>query len=438
VSLRRNTVFGALGFVVPTIVLVLAYPYILRHLGPQAMGLFLLSTTVSGSLAFLEFGVSTATVKLLAERTAGNDGRGAADVVATSLVFYGALGSVGSVLFWVLAPWLARWSGAGPELEGTAVIVLRIAAVQFVPSYANGVLGSALKGFQRFEWSTLQVSLMSTLVWGGAVAGIALFGLGVVGVAAVSLAVTVAACILSAWLAWRVARGVGVDLLAGRARRGTLRSMLRFGVFMAVNGMAGVLMLQVQTWLIAALLGAVAVTVFSTALQISSKINGLMNAMFEPVMPVAAAMMGARDPVRLGTLRAAYNKAMGASVALSVSAAVALYAIAPLLMAFWLRSAIDGQVATVVRILCIGLAVNGATPVAYHLMNGLGRPETNTAFMVAGIVLFYGVLGAFWASGSLDLPRFAAAMSGTLFLNGLAYLAYAEFVVWRRLLRTAS
>jgi O-antigen/teichoic acid export membrane protein len=210
--------------------------------------------------------------------------------------------------------------------------------------------------------------------------------------------------------------------------------MLRFGVFMAVNGVAGVLMLQVQTWLIAALLGAAAVTIFSTAVQITSKINGLMNAMFEPVMPVAAAMMGARDPVQLEALRAAYNKAMGASVLLSFTGAAVLYAIAPPLMAFWLRSGIDSQVAAVIRILCIGLVVNGATPVAYHLMNGLGRPETNTAFMVAGIALFYGILGALWRTGNLDLARFAAATSATLFLNGLAYLAYAEFVVWRRLL----
>jgi len=242
------------------------------------------------------------------------------------------------------------------------------------------------------------------------------------------------ACGLSAWLVFRVARALGVDVRQGRPRRSTLRSMLRFGVFMAVNGLAGVLMLQVQTWLIAALLGAAAVTIFSTAIQITSKINGLMSAMFEPVMPVAAAMTGARDPGSLRALRSAYNKAMGASVLLSVTGAAVLFAIAPALMAFWLRSGIDSQVAAVIRILCVGLAVNGATPVAYHLMNGLGRPEINTAFMVAGIVLFYGILAALWMTGALDLVRFSAATSATLLLNGIAYLAYAELVVWRRLL----
>jgi hypothetical protein len=79
----------------------------------------------------------------------------------------------------------------------------------------------------------------------------------------------------------------------------------------------------------------------------------------------------------------------------------------------------------------VGLAVNGVTPIAFHLVNGIGRPGTNTAFMVAGIVLFYGILAGAWASG-LTVEKFAMALSVTFVLNGAAYLAFSELVVWRR------
>jgi O-antigen/teichoic acid export membrane protein len=438
VSLRRNSVFGAIGFVVPTLVLLVAYPYVLRHLGETAMGLYLLSATVSGSLAFLEFGVSTATTKLLAERLAEDDAQGVADVIVTSLVFYGLLGVVGLATFWFLAPWLAARAGAGPELEQAAVWVLRIAALQFVPAYANGVLGSAMKGFQRFDWSTLQASALTSLAWGGSVAGIAYLQLGVIGVAGTTLLFTLVTCAGSFFVVARLGASRGVDVWRGRASRRTLRQMFGFGVFMAVNGIAGVLMYQVQTWLLAALMGAAAVTVYSTALQLTSKINGLMNAMFEPVMPVAAALSRTGDPAGLPSLRKAYDKAMGASLVLSVGGAVALYFIGPPFISFWLRSSIDAEVGTIIRILCVGLAVNGATPVAYHLMNGLGRPATNTIFMLASIALFYAILGALWVTGTLNLERFAAANSANLFVNGVAFLAFAEFVVWRRRLLPAG
>ena len=130
--LRRNTVYGALGFAVPTAVLILAYPFVLRHIGAPAMGLYLLSATVSGSLAFLELGVSTAVVKLVAERAAEGDRQGAADAIVTSLAFYGALGAVGLVAFWALAPVLARWSGVGPGLEPVALVLLLAGLVVLV------------------------------------------------------------------------------------------------------------------------------------------------------------------------------------------------------------------------------------------------------------------------------------------------------------------
>ncbi len=430
-NLRRNTAYGAIGFVVPTVVLLVTYPIVLRHLGPQAMGLWLLAGTVSGSLAFLEFGVSTATTKLLAERAAGGDPREAADVVATSLAFYGVLGALGSIAFLLLAPVLGRWTGVGPSLEPVAVRVIRIVAIQFIPAYAIGVFASVFKGLHRFSGSTLLGSLHAVLSWGGAVAGLELGGLDVVGVAWIGLAATLGVFVLSAGLAWRLAREAGIDLLRGRPRRRALRAMLRFGVFMAVNGVAGVLMQQVQAWVVAAFLGAGAVTVFTTALQVTAKINGLMGAMFEPMMPVAAALTGRPTPAGVRSLRVAYGKAMTGSLVLSLGGAATLYLVAPWVIALWLRSGIDGEVSTIIRILCAGLAVNGITPVAYHLVNGIGRPGANTAFMVAGSVLFYGLVAVAWASG-LTLEKFAVALSVTFVLNGLAYLAFSELVVWRR------
>lgn len=434
-NLRRNTVYSAAGFALPTLVILLAYPIVLRHLGEKAMGLYLLASTVSGSLAFLEFGVSTATVKLLAEKAASRGRNGAADVVATSLAFYGGLGAVGLVAFWFLAPVLAKWSGTGPELEQTAVLVLRIAALQFVPSYLTGVFASVFKGLHRFEYSTLVGSLQTVLVWGGAVVGVRHLGWGVVGVTALGAAGSLFMCVLSGWLAFRLGRAQGLDLHRGRPGRAALRGLLQFGVFMAINGVAGVFMLQVQTWLIAAMLGASAVTIFSTALQITSKINGLMGTMFEPLMPVAASIAAARTRDGLRSLRAAYDKAMVLSLVLALAAGATLYAFSPWFIGIWLRSSIDAQVVEVIRILCLGLAVNGATPVPYHLMNGMGRPEINTAFMVAGIVLFYGILAALW-TGGLSLNRFALAMSSTFVLNGIAFLVFAELVVWRKWLAT--
>ncbi len=122
---------------------------------------------------------------------------------------------------------------------------------------------------------------------------------------------------------------------------------------------------------------------------------------------------------------------MTISLGLSIAGSAALYAIAPWLIRLWLRSEIAGEVSTVVRVLCLGLIVNGATPVVFHLLNGIGRPGVNTAFMVVGTATTYALLFALsW--GGLTVTRFALANSLSLLLNGIAYFAFCETVVWRK------
>ncbi|HZY04530.1 MAG TPA: methyltransferase domain-containing protein [Anaeromyxobacteraceae bacterium] len=431
-SLRRNTVFGALGFLLPTLVVFLAYPVVLRQLGPGDMGVYILATTLSGSFAFLELGLTTITTKLVAEAAGRGDGAGAADAVATSTAFYLMLGTCGLVAIWVLAPPLARWSRAADP--AVAATVFRIAAATLLASYLHNVALSVVKGLQRFDLASAQVTVLSLLVWGGALAVVVLPGGGVVRVAEATLVANLLVVALSGGMAAVLCRGRGIGLARGRPRLGILRSMFRLGVFMSLNGLANVLFNQLQSFVMARLLTPVAVAVYGTAVQVSSKVNALSSASFEMMLPLSAELSepgAAQYRARVHTLRSVYLKALALSFALSVAASAALYAVAPPLMQWWLRSPIEGQVATVLRILCVGVAVNGATPVAVHLVNGIGRPQVNTVFMGIGVAMLYATL-LLLSRGGLTVELFALATSLAFLLNGLLYLAYCEVAVWRR------
>lgn len=430
-SMRRNTFHGALGFLIPTLMVFVAYPILLRRVGVTGLGVYILASTLTGSLAFLEFGLSTATVKFVAEELGANEPRGVAEVVSVSLVFYAILGCAGLLGVWLAAPALARLSGVGPDLADTAALVFRVAALQFVPAYVLGVFGALFKGLQRFEYATILNSLVTALTWGGAVVAVSVFGAGIVGIMVVALVSTCAVAALAAGLALRLCRRHHIALASAPPTLARLRSMVKYGAFMSVNGLLGLLAGTVQSWLVAGTLTAVAVTVYSSGVQIVSKVNQLMGAMFEAVMPVSATLSRGRDAGRLGQLRRLYRKTMAISLGLSIGGSAVLYVIAPSLVHLWLRSDIDREVATVVRLLCAGLAINGATPVVFHLLNGIGKPGANTAFMVVGTASTYALILAL-SFGGLTVGRFALASSVSLLLNGVAYLAFAELVVWRR------
>jgi O-antigen/teichoic acid export membrane protein len=431
VNLRRNTIFGALGFLLPTLVVFLSYPVVLRHLGPDAMGVYILAVSLSGSFAFLEFGLTTVTTKLVAEANACDDAGRASDAVVTSLTFYLALGAAGVVVLWLLSPAIARWAGAPDVVASTRVF--RIAAPLIVCSYLNAVAGAVLKGLHRFDLATAQSTLLSTATWGGAVLVTTLAGGGIVRITTATLAAS-ALIVAASWSATAAAcRARGIHLRHGRPRSRTLREMFRFGVFMSLNGLMGVLVNQVQSVVMARLLTPAAIAIWGTAVQVVSKINQLTSASFEVVLPVSAelAESSARSEARVRMLRSIYLKALSLSLVTSIGASAALYVLAPPLIRYWLNSPIDAEVTSVLRILCLGLAVNGATPVVFHLLNGIGRPEVNTASMALGTIMLYGTL--YWLSrDGLTVERFAIASTVALVVNGLLYFGYSEMVVWRR------
>jgi O-antigen/teichoic acid export membrane protein len=429
-SVRRNTIYGAVGFALPTAVVFLAYPLVLSRLGATQMGVYILAVSLSGTFGFLEFGLTTITTKLVAEAVAARDPARASDAVITSLAFYIALGATGMLALWIVAPALARWAGAADV--SAAVVVFRVAAVLLLSVYVNNVASAVLKGLHRFDVATLQGTFLSLATWGGALIAV-LGGGGLVAVAFASLTANALMIAVSGIVTTRLCDAAGVHLWNGRPSLATLRPMLRLGAFMSLNGVAGVLTNQVQSFIMARALSTTAVTVWGTAVQIVSKINALTSAAFEVVLPTSAQLVepSARSDAGLRTLRSIYLKALGLALAASTSASAVLYVAAPSLIRLWLHSPIDAEVTLVLRILCVGVAVNGATPVAFHLLNGIGRPGVNTAFMGAGILMLYGALLLLWFGG-LTVPRFALATSLSLIVNGALFLAYCEFVVWRR------
>jgi len=131
VKVARNAVHGLVGFVVPAAVVLVSYPVLIRHLGPAAFGVYLLAVSMSGAMMFLDLGFSAATLRFVAQDLAATRTKAAADVVATSLVFYGGMGIAGAFVIGAVAPMCPHLFKIGAPLAGEAIVVFRLAGLQF-------------------------------------------------------------------------------------------------------------------------------------------------------------------------------------------------------------------------------------------------------------------------------------------------------------------
>ena len=111
VSLRRNILYGLAGWGVPAAVVLASYSVLIRHLGAARFGIFVLAASMSGLLAFLDFGFAAATLKFVAEDDAAGNRRAAAEVIVSSLMFYGLLGIGCAAALQLFAPWIAKTLG---------------------------------------------------------------------------------------------------------------------------------------------------------------------------------------------------------------------------------------------------------------------------------------------------------------------------------------
>ncbi len=424
-GLRRNILYGLAGWAAPAAVVLASYAVLIRHLGAARFGIFVLAGSMSGLLAFLDFGFAAATLRFVAEDQARGNLRAAGDVVVSSLAFYGLLGAGGAATLQSLAPWLVKMLGVETHVAPEAIEAFRLAGWQFPAFLLLAVFVSLFKGLQHFPAAALTVASLSTLAYGGAAVAAGLTRAGLREVMAISLAAHVLVLAAAAAGAWRLCHVRGIFLHRARPTRAVFRRMFEFGWLMTANAVAAVFLYQIQRYLVAATLGPAAVAVYQTASAGPAKVHQAVAAATEVLFPAASA---AADP---RTLRSIYLLMLAGSGMAAALALLSLVWLAPHILGLWLGPEMAAQALPLLPAFAAAYFFIAFSPAPFHLLNGLGKPWVNTAFTALAAGLNVALLWIFWARG-LGLLRFAWAFAGSSIAATLLFQVVVEIHIWRR------
>jgi O-antigen/teichoic acid export membrane protein len=385
-DLLRGVFWSQLGQGLPAVAALVLVPRLVHGLGVDRFGVLSLAWLLIGYFTLFDLGISGALTRMVAERIAGSRHDEVPSLVWTSLALTTALGTVGGLALALGAPALVGGVLRIPvALRPEALRLTWLLAATLPVVTGTAALTGVLAAQQRFGALNAVRVPLGVLTYAAPVAVLpfspSLFAAGL------------------ALAAVRVTAGV-IYLLTCRAVTPGLRErprldarligpLLRFGSSMTVTAVIGPLMVYLDRFLIGALLSMAMVAYYTTPYDLVSRLTLLSIPVVNVLFPVFAAHF---DSDRPRTARL-FDWGVRAVAALLFPFSLVLAVFAPEVLRLWLGPAFAEHGAAVLRLLAVGVFLNGLAQVALALLQGSGRPDLG-ARLHALELPFY--LGALW------------------------------------------
>lgn len=388
-----NALYGALDYIAYPAGMLLLAPFILRTMGVERFGIWAMANAVLMTEAILASGFGDANIRVIAQARGRHAIEQVTASVRSAMGIHLVLGAIIAAVGWTAAEWLARSTvNAHVEQLSDACWALRLAALIAFIRALETVCVSTQRAFSRYGVA-IQVSVIarvSSLVLAGV---IPLFYKSVSAVMVAALFVSVAALAVQMK---QVKSLLGIRRLTPAINRTITRSLLAFGVFTWIQGIAGLFAGQADRLVAGAALGASALAVYTFCVQLTQPIYGITAAGLHFVFPMLATDSVNGDAKRLRTkigIVAASNVVfVGASLA-------GLLLFGEPILRLWAGSSIATAASQVLPVVAWGSSLAAVSVTGNYALLALGRPKVATTLTAAGGIFMIAAL-------FLMVPRF--------------------------------
>lgn len=294
---RSHRVLGnigalALGRGTSTALSFVLLPVIVRYLGHDAYGLYVLLMTITGYFTLLDFGVSPALTKYVAEyRGRGDLGR-AYRVINSTLLYYLLVGVAAAAGLAGMSLVANRLFRLDPALQPVARRLFLIAAAFALVLWPTNTFRGVMEAYQRYRASAFVTAGCQSVAALVAV-GTLVLGRGVTMLLVLTNLGMLAANLTFYVLLRRDEPSFRPTVLVRDAE--TLGLIFRFSTYMFVGGLASLVVFQLDNLVVGAFLSMAAVAVYNVAYLLHSGVKMIDNLIGAPPWVAGAEMEGQGD-----------------------------------------------------------------------------------------------------------------------------------------------
>jgi O-antigen/teichoic acid export membrane protein len=366
--LARNTALNLFGQMAPLVVAVVAVPPLIRHLGSDRFGVLTLAWALIGYFGLFDFGLGRALTQAASEALAREDHAGLRDLSLTSIVAMFGLGVVGAIVSALATHWLVYdMLNMSAELRSEAAPAFYLLAVSLPFVVATIGLRGLLEAHQHFGLATaLRVPYALFNFLGPlAVVPFSRSLVPIVGALVVGRIVLFAAHVYVCFREYPWLR-------QGRLMtRQEMAPLFRLGGWMTVSNIVSPLMVNLDRFVVGALISVTAVAFYVTPYEVVTKLLFIPSAVLGVFFPAFAASF-VQDPERTSVM---FDRAVRLMMLVMFPLCLVAVAIGHEGLLVWVGPEYARQSTRVLQILAIGVLINSVAQVAFALLQATKRAD---------------------------------------------------------------
>jgi O-antigen/teichoic acid export membrane protein len=308
-------------------------PFVLKQLGDHSYGLWALVGSVTAYGFLVNFGITDAVTKYVAEYRAKGEIEQAHSMIATALIMNASLGLLLIIISVLVAPFFSSLFNVAAAEESTATWLFLLSGIGVALTIPFGIVGAVLRGLQRFDLLNISSVIATLLTVIGTLFVLLLSG-GVIGLAIVGVTVTLLMQIFNIWLIYRIAPELRYGWHGGS--RAYIRTLASYGSALFVMYLGGYLESRSDEIVIGGFLPLASVTPYNLARRLSTLPQTLTEQFLTLLLPMASEIHANENRDQLRSL---YLISTRITLAIFLPIALILVILAKPLLTLWIGAA---------------------------------------------------------------------------------------------------
>jgi len=376
-----NAIAGVIGYAWPVALTLVTTPYIVHKLGNDVYGVLALVTSVLGFFAFLDLGITNASVKYIAEAYAKNDIIEISKIIGSSLFVFITVGVIGGILIAIMTSTLVqRLLKIPPALVSDSMFAFYVASCGFLLNMVVGVFAAVPRAIQRFDLATkLNIIIGTTLTL--LIVLTVYLGYGLKQVVIINFLSSILSLIAYAALAKRHLKGITISIQFDHS---TFQKLFHFGIYALLATISSAILFQLDKLLIGSYLGSAFVAFYVVPATIAIGIYNIVVNLMGVIFPLCSHLLATGEHDKLREL---YLKASKYAFIIVISLATPVVILSNQIMSHWMGAEYGLKSSSILAILAVSSVFTSMTAIPSFILYGIGMPGVNAKFSLLSAIL---------------------------------------------------